>query len=61
MSHASEEGHASHAEPNAVKRVLPLTVRRPGSLRDLGKVPAPLWAPNSLLSTEGAHSRPDVY
>ena len=61
MSHTSEEGHASQAEPNAVKRVLHLTVRRPGSPCDLGKVAAPLWAPHSLLSTEGTHSCPEVY
>ena len=61
MSHASEEGHASHAEPNTAKRVPHMAVRKPGSPRDLGKVPARLWAPGSPLSTERAHSCPDVY
>ena len=61
MSHASKEGHASHAVPNSAAQVLHLTGRKPGTPRDLGKVPALLWGPDSLLRTEQAHSCPDVY
>lgn len=56
MSHASEEGHTSLAEPNTTKQVLQLTVRKPGSPHDLGRVPASLWALGSVRNIEGVYS-----